>query len=166
MEERIYKRQVTKEAVAMRVVDEAQIQRHFTQNDLEELYQFDPAPEPEPVAPGAAPRLQPPKVLALVHNSRYVTPVKDRLLAELILAHERCITDYIAHDSLFIEEEEERLTEEVPTALVPTKSWRISDTLGGSRCLAAVRAGAGQQPTDGTARCRGSPSSRAVSSAK
>lgn len=82
MEEAIYKRQVTKEAVAMRVVDEAQIQRHFNQHDLEVLYNFDPAPEPAEAAVGDPPRLQPPRVKlprVLYHiNSKISGPLARR----------------------------------------------------------------------------------------
>lgn len=42
MEEKIYERQVTKETLAQRVIDERQIDRHFTENDLKQLYQFNP----------------------------------------------------------------------------------------------------------------------------
>ena len=48
MEEKIYDRQVTKESIALRVVDEKQVGRHYNASDLAELFTYSPAP---PVPP-------------------------------------------------------------------------------------------------------------------
>ncbi|XP_041981672.1 transcriptional regulator ATRX homolog isoform X3 [Aricia agestis] len=91
MEEKIYERQVTKQAISKRVIDEQQIDRHYAENDLAELYKF----EPKPPAPRELPPLP-----------------KDRLFAEMLREHEAQIYKYHEHDSLLENKEEETLSEE------------------------------------------------------
>ena len=79
MEEKIYDRQVTKQSLAARVVDEQQIERHFTMNELAELYEFMDEPlsaKPTPMVP------------------------EDRLLAELVDKHKEMIWKLHCHESL------------------------------------------------------------------
>lgn len=47
MEQKVYERQVTKQATAKRVIDEQQITRHYNQNDLNELYTYELEPRTE-----------------------------------------------------------------------------------------------------------------------
>ena len=91
MEEKIYDRQVTKQSLSARVVDEQQIERHFTMNELSELYEFNDEPlsdRPIPAVP------------------------EDRLLAELVDKHKDLIWKINNHDSLLENQIDENLTEE------------------------------------------------------
>lgn len=90
MEEKIYERQVTKQAISKRVIDEQQIDRHYNQNDLQELYKYDVEPDDERMLP--------------------LLP-KDRLFAEMLKKYEDVIYKYHEHDSLLENKEEETLNE-------------------------------------------------------
>lgn len=92
MEEKIYERQVTKQAISKRVIDEQQIDRHYKENDLQELYRYDMI-DPEEARP--MPNLP-----------------KDRLFAELLKKFETLLYKYHEHDSLLENKEEETLNEE------------------------------------------------------
>lgn len=96
MEERIYDRQVTKQSLAQRVVDEHQVKRHYTFTELNELYNFQPD------------RLDDPD------RKEQPTPIlpKDFILAELLHCQKDWIVNYHEHDSLLENVVDESLTEE------------------------------------------------------
>ncbi|XP_022086719.1 transcriptional regulator ATRX-like isoform X2 [Acanthaster planci] len=96
MEEKIYERQVTKQSLSCRVVDEHQIERHFTSTDLSELYTFTPERLDDPNVP---------------ERETFVLP-KDYVLAEMLKHKDKWIVKYHEHDSLLENIEEEELTEE------------------------------------------------------
>lgn len=91
MEEKIYERQVTKLAISKRVIDEHQIDRHYKENDLNELYKTDLEPEaerPQPILP------------------------KDRMFAKQLRTFDQIIFKYHEHDSLLENKAEENLSKE------------------------------------------------------
>ena len=90
MEEKIYERQVTKQSLSARVVDEQQIERHFTMNELSELYEFKEEPQSERPTPEVP---------------------KDRLLAELLEKHKTVIWSVSNHDSLLEHQVDQNLDE-------------------------------------------------------
>ncbi|KAL8181242.1 UNVERIFIED_CONTAM: hypothetical protein K2H54_050653, partial [Gekko kuhli] len=99
MEDKIYDRQVTKQSLSFRVVDQQQVERHFTMNELTELYSFEPDLLDDPNSE---------------KKKKRDTPMlpKDTILAELLQMHKEHIVGYHEHDSLLDHKEEEELTEE------------------------------------------------------
>uniref|UniRef100_A0A8C5MW96 DNA helicase n=1 Tax=Leptobrachium leishanense TaxID=445787 RepID=A0A8C5MW96_9ANUR len=99
MEEKIYDRQIAKQSLAFRVVDQQQIERHFTMNELTELYTFEPDllddQNPEKKKKRETPMLP-----------------KDTVLAEMLQNRKEFIVTYHEHDSLLDHKEEEALSEE------------------------------------------------------
>lgn len=93
MEEKIYERQVTKLAISKRVIDEHQIDRHYKENDLNELYNI------ENIDPDQDERPQP-------------KLPKDRLFAEQLQKYPERIWKFHEHDSLLENKSEETLSKE------------------------------------------------------
>lgn len=94
MEEKIYKRQITKQAMSQRVIDAKQLDRHFTNDELAQLYTFEPDDDNDPLDKYDADR------------------VKDKILRKLMDEYVDLIVSYREHDSLLIHRDEENLTEE------------------------------------------------------
>ncbi|XP_056141347.1 transcriptional regulator ATRX-like isoform X2 [Lampris incognitus] len=97
MEEKIYDRQVAKQSLSFRVVDQQQIERHFTQSDLTELYMFEPEllDDPKSKRSKKTPSLLP----------------KDFILTHLLQSCKEHIVRYHEHESLLDHKEEEELSE-------------------------------------------------------
>ncbi|XP_072388064.1 uncharacterized protein [Diabrotica undecimpunctata] len=90
MEEKIYQRTVTKLAIAHRVIDKHQIDRHYKSMDLQELYACRPSADNERPTPNVP---------------------EDKMLAKLILKLP-CIYKYHEHKALLVDRHEEKLTED------------------------------------------------------
>ncbi|CAD5206323.1 unnamed protein product [Bursaphelenchus okinawaensis] len=92
MEDVIYKRQVTKDSTALRVVDEKQVKSWFKKSDLAELYHLD------------------------IHEyrpdlKRALNPPKDRVLGDIIINRPETIYNYEERDTLLKHVVEEVLTD-------------------------------------------------------
>ncbi|CAF0869519.1 unnamed protein product [Rotaria sp. Silwood1] len=91
MEEKIYKRQITKQAMFHRVVDAKQLARHFTYDELAQLYEYDFDMHHDPI------------------DKYDANLVQDKVLQYLINKHSDTIVSYCEHDSFLIHHDEENL---------------------------------------------------------
>lgn len=80
------------------MIDDHQLDRHFSESDIKELYKFTPEPLPE-------------AKVTTNDDFRYPIP-KDHLLLDLLYEHQRWIHSYHSHDSLLENKLDEGLTEE------------------------------------------------------
>nr|XP_057943156.1 transcriptional regulator ATRX-like isoform X2 [Doryrhamphus excisus] len=97
MEEKIYDRQVTKQSLSYRVVDQQQIERHFTLSELTELYTFEPDLLDNPHSR---------------KNKRKTSDLPtDGILAQLLEKCKEHIVSFHEHESLLDHKQEEELTE-------------------------------------------------------
>nr|XP_029720003.1 transcriptional regulator ATRX [Aedes albopictus]XP_029720004.1 transcriptional regulator ATRX [Aedes albopictus] len=91
MEEKVYSRSVTKQAMSFRVVDEQQIDRHYSFSELAELYNLSKVADQVREVP--------------------ILPADD-VLASLLRNHPDCVFKYHEHDSLLENKPEQDLSEE------------------------------------------------------
>ncbi|XP_029924260.1 transcriptional regulator ATRX-like isoform X2 [Myripristis murdjan] len=97
MEEKIYDRQVAKQSLSFRVVDQQQIERHYTLFELTELYTFEPDMLDDPNSK---------------KSKRTATELpKDVILEQLLQTCKDQIVCYHEHESLLDHKEEEELSE-------------------------------------------------------
>ena len=97
MEEKIYDRQVTKQSLSMRVIDEKQIGRHFSFAQLQELFVYTPPPPPSDTP----------------NKESCEKPDSDIIFCNVLeKLHPQWIVGYHTHDSLLEHIFDEELTEE------------------------------------------------------
>lgn len=122
MEEKIYKRQVTKEGLAARVVDRQQVHRTISKEEMLHLFEFGDDENPETLA-----ELSKYDGLTCEQNNpilagdslKHTVPhsngngYSDKLMESLLGKHHpRWIANYHLHESLLQENEEEKLSKE------------------------------------------------------
>ncbi|KAJ4837536.1 hypothetical protein Tsubulata_045657 [Turnera subulata] len=107
MEEKIYKRQVTKEGLAARVVDRQQIHRTISKEEMLHLFEFGDDENPEVLID--LDRLTDNQKVACQGGSSLKQKV---LLSQGSCSSDRWIANYHEHETLLQENEEEKLTKE------------------------------------------------------
>ena len=105
MEEKIYSRQVEKNALASRVVDGNAEERHFSADFTASLFRYDPLPRasdaPAQEKGGQAQGAGEEEGAAAASSIRFATEApSDALLARLLERHAEHMAGYVPHDSL------------------------------------------------------------------
>ncbi|PUZ38800.1 hypothetical protein GQ55_9G225000 [Panicum hallii var. hallii] len=108
MEEKIYKRQVTKEGLAARVVDRQQVSRTISKEEMLHLFEFGEEELMEQNENGSTTVIEKPSTSNTIETSEPV----DSLMLNLLSEQTRWIAGYHEHEALLQENEEERLTKE------------------------------------------------------
>ncbi len=134
MEEKIYQRTVTKQALARRVIDEHQIDRHFSSEEKQKLYEFNPDVWDE----------------SLSGRQSLLKLPKDTVLADILKSMRRYIVDYHEYDSLFENRIDEELNEadrrsawDEYEAEKEAKNARVTNTIGPSTSASGCISGGG-----------------------
>ncbi|KAI4350074.1 hypothetical protein L6164_010597 [Bauhinia variegata] len=122
MEEKIYKRQVTKEGLAARVVDRQQVCRTVSKEEMLHLFEFGDDENPETLTELSDENghtFEQNKPLLVGHSLKHTVPhsngssYSDKLMEGLISKHHpRWIANYHEHETLLQENEEEKLSKE------------------------------------------------------
>ncbi|KAK7376285.1 hypothetical protein VNO78_34749 [Psophocarpus tetragonolobus] len=119
MEEKIYKRQVTKEGLAARVVDRQQVHRTISKEEMLHLFEFGDDDNPETLADLSKENGHEDNPILVGHSLKHTAPhsngssYSDKLMESLLSKHHpRWIANYHEHESLLQENEEEKLSKE------------------------------------------------------
>ncbi|KAF0929785.1 hypothetical protein E2562_025924 [Oryza meyeriana var. granulata] len=116
MEEKIYKRQVTKEGLAARVVDRQQVSRTISKEEMLHLFEFGDEELLEQSENGSTMnghnKVGTEKIPTSIFSETTERSPLDSLMLNLLHDHSRWIAGYHEHEALLQENEEERLTKE------------------------------------------------------
>ncbi|CAJ1976268.1 unnamed protein product [Sphenostylis stenocarpa] len=119
MEEKIYKRQVTKEGLAARVVDRQQVHRTISKEEMLHLFEFGDDDNPETLGDLGQENGHQDNPIMVGHSLKHTAPhsngssYSDKLMESLLSKHHPWwIAHYHEHESLLQENEEEKLSKE------------------------------------------------------